>query len=138
MLLMTGLEFLMAARAFAGERLTSPTARLAVGRRIVNKEVVGRESPEDPFVAGENVYAHTTISGHGAGFIEHVWSKDGVEVARHYMPIDDDRRWRTWSRHRLEAGQYTVEVFAPDGTRLASQSFTSFPAVNTNHARRRS
>jgi len=129
---MTGLEFLMGARAFAGERLTSPTARLAVGRRIVNKEVVGRESPEDPFVAGENVYAHTTISGHGAGFIEHVWSKDGVEVARHYMPIGEDRRWRTWSRHRLEAGAYTVEVFAPDGARLASQAFTSFPKNDNN------
>ena len=123
MLLMTGLEFLMGARAFAGERLTSPTARLAVGRRIVNKEVVGRESPEDPFVAGENVYAHTTISGHGAGFIEHVWSKDGVEVARHYMPIGEDRRWQTWSRHKLEVGAYTVELYGPDGRRMAVRNF---------------
>ena len=132
---MTGLEFLMAARAFAGERLSARTARLALGRRIVNKEVVGRESPEDPFVAGENAYAHTTISGHGDGFVEHVWSRDGVEVARHYMPIGDDRRWRTWSRHRLEAGAYTVEVFAPDGTRLASQAFTSF-SKNDNNRRK--
>ena len=29
------------------------------------------------------------------------------------MPIGTDRRWRTWSRHRLEAGDYVVEVFAP-------------------------
>jgi hypothetical protein len=135
---MTGLEFLMAARAFAGEQLTSRGASLTIGRRIVNHEAVGRESPEHPFVAGDTVYAHTAVSGHGAGFIEHVWLKDGVEVARHYMPIGDDRRWRTWSRHRLAAGAYTVEVFAPDGTRLAQQSFTSFPSTTNPTPRSRS
>lgn len=122
---MTGLEFLMSARAFAGERFTFPTSTLDLGRRIVNREAVDGETPESPFVAGENIYAHTSISGHGAGFIEHVWSRDGVEVARHYMPVGDDRRWRTWSRHRLEAGVYTVEAFAPDGRRLARKSFTA-------------
>jgi Protein of unknown function (DUF2914) len=128
MSLQSGLEFLMAARAFAGERLTARGVTLAVGRRIINREVVGRESPEHPFVAGETVYAHTTVSGHGAGFIEHVWTRDGVETARHYMPIGDDRRWRTWSRHVLQPGEYTVEVFGPDGARLASRSFTAFAA----------
>ena len=123
---MTGLEFLMSARAFAGERFTSRAATLDLGRRIVNREAIDGESPESPFVAGENIYAHTAISGHGAGFIEHVWTRDGVEVARHYMPVGDDRRWRTWSRHRLEVGDYTVEAFAPDGRRLAWKSFTAF------------
>jgi hypothetical protein len=122
---MTGLEFLMSARAFAGERFTLPAATLELGRRIVNREAVDGESPESPFTTGEQIYAHTAICGHGAGFIEHVWARDGVEVAHHYMPIGDDRRWRTWSRHRLEAGDYTVEVFAPDGRRLASKSFTA-------------
>jgi hypothetical protein len=91
----------------------------------VNREVVGRESPEHPFTAGEAVYAHTTISGCGAGFIEHVWRRGGVEVARHYMPVGDDRRWRTWSRHLLARGEYSVEVFAPDGRRLATRRFTA-------------
>ena len=126
MSLMTGLEFLMAARAFAGERLSSRGVTLALGRRIVNREVVGRESPEHPFAAGDTVYAHTTVSGHGSGFIEHVWSRNGVEIARHYMPIGDDRKWRTWSRHELEEGEYTVEVFAPDGARLAWRAFSAF------------
>ena len=115
----------MAARAFPGERLSFPAASLEVGRRIVNREVVGGGSADAPFSAGEQVYAHTAISGHGAGFIEHVWTRDGIEVARHYMPVGDDRRWRTWSRHRLEAGRYTVEVFAPDGKRLGAKSFTA-------------
>jgi hypothetical protein len=123
---MTGLEFIMAARAFAGERFSSKSATLDLGRRIVNREVVGGESPEDPFVNGETIYAYTAISGYGAGFIEHVWSRDGEEVARHYMPIGDDRKWRTWSRHRLGRGEYTVEVFAPDGKRLARRTFTAF------------
>ena len=115
----------MTARAFAGEPVDARSATLAVGRRIVNREVVGGETPDAPFTAGESVYAHTAISGHGAGFIEHVWTRDGVEVARHYMPVGDDRRWRTWSRHRLEAGAYTVEVFGPDGKRLGAKSFTA-------------
>ena len=123
---MSGLEFIMAARAFAGERFSSKTASLEIGRRIVNREVVGGESPDDPFVNGETVYAYTVISGCGAGFIEHVWSRGGEEVARHYMPIGDDRKWRTWSRHRLLRGEYTVEVFAPDGKRLARRTFTAF------------
>lgn len=120
---MSGLEFLMAARAFAGERLSTKNATLAIGRRIVNREVVGRESPESPFRAGDTLYAHTTIAGHGAGFIEHVWTKAGVEVARHYLPTGDEHAWRSWSRHRIEAGHYAVDVRAPNGTRLAYRTF---------------
>ena len=123
---MSGLEFLMAARAFAGEKLSTRGAKLAVGRRIVNREVVGRESPGSPFRAGDTVYAHTTVSGHGAGFIEHVWTRDGVEVARHYLPTGDEHAWRSWSRHRLTSGAYAVEVLAPNGTRLAYRQFICF------------
>ena len=126
MLLMTGLEFLMAARAFAGERLSSRALTLSIGRRIVNHEVVGRESPDRPFTSGETVYAHTVIAGFGDGFIEHVWKREGTELARHYMPVGKERVWRTWSRHRLDKGDYTVEIFAPDGKRLAWRSFTAF------------
>jgi hypothetical protein len=121
---MTGLEFIMGARSFAGERFTSRAATLEVGRRILNHEVIGGATADAPFTAGEQVYAHTAIAGYGAGFIEHVWTRDGEEVARHYMPIGDDRRWRTWSRHRLAAGAYVVEAFGPDGKRLASARFT--------------
>jgi Protein of unknown function (DUF2914) len=123
---MSGLEFLMAARAFAGERLSAKNAKLALGRRIVNREVVGRESPESPFRAGDTIYAHTTISGHGAGFVEHVWTKNGIEIARHYLPVGDEHEWRSWSRHRVDRGNYAVDVLAPNGTRLAYRAFTVF------------
>jgi DUF2914 family protein len=99
---------------------------LAVGRRIVNDDVVGRPQADDPFLAGETAYAHTKLASFRDGFLEHVWNRDGVEVLREVMPIGEGRCWRTWSYHRLEAGDYTVEVFAPDGQRLASRTFTAF------------
>ncbi|HXJ21255.1 MAG TPA: DUF2914 domain-containing protein [Polyangia bacterium] len=118
---MTGLEFLMSARAFAGEPAAAPVATLTLGRRIVNREPVDGERP---FSAGEQIYAHSTVAGHGAGFIEHVWTRDGVEISRHYMPVGDDRCWRTWTRQRLSAGLHAIEVFGPDGRRLAATTFT--------------
>jgi len=99
---------------------------LAVGRRIVNDDVIGRPQPNDPFLAGETAYAHTKLASFRDGFLEHVWKRDGAEVVREVMPIGEGRCWRTWSYHRLEAGEYTVEVFAPDGRRLACRTFTAF------------
>jgi hypothetical protein len=99
---------------------------LAVGRRIVDDDVVGRPQAGDPFLAGETAYAHTKIACFRDGFLEHVWKRDGVEVLREVMPIGEGRCWRTWSYHRLESGDYTVEVLAPDGRRLAWREFTAF------------
>ena len=123
---MSGLEFIMAARAFPGERLAARGASLEIGRRIINRELVGIAGVNDAFVPGEQVYAHSDVAGYGAGFIEHVWTREGVEVARHYLPTGDEHAWRSWSRHRLEAGEYAVEVLAPNGTRLAFRQFTAF------------
>jgi len=109
--------------------VAAPSTRLvslAVGRRIVNDDVIGRPQAGDPFLAGETAYAHTKIACFRDGFLEHVWKRDGIEVLREVMPIGEGRCWRTWSYHRLESGDYTVEVFAPDGQRLASRSFTAF------------
>ena len=105
---------------------TTRLVSLAVGRRIVNDDVIGRPQAGDPLLAGETVYAHTKLACFRDGFLEHVWKRDGVEVLREVMPIGEGRCWRTWSYHRLESGDYTVEVFAPDGQCLASRSFTAF------------
>ena len=109
--------------------VAAPSTRLvslAVGRRIVNDDVIGRPQAGDPFLAGETAYAHTKIACFRDGFLEHVWKRDGIEVLREVMPIGEGRCWRTWSYHRLESGEYTVDVFAPDGQRLASRTFTAF------------
>ena len=105
---------------------TTRLVSLAVGRRIVNDDVIGRAQAGDPFLAGETVYAHTKLACFRDGFLEHVWKRGGVEVLREVMPIGEGRCWRTWSYHRLESGDYTVDVFAPNGERLASRSFTAF------------
>jgi hypothetical protein len=105
---------------------TSRSVSLAVGRRIVDDDVIGRPQAGDPFLAGETAYAHTKIACFRDGFLEHVWKRDGVEVLREVMPIGEGRCWRTWSYHRVESGDYTVEVFAPDGKRLAWRAFTAF------------
>ena len=130
MFLMTGLDFILGARAFTGSPASSHPETISVGRRIVDRQLIDGESPESPFRAGETVCAYSSVAGQRNGFVEHVWSRDGLEVARHYLPIGATRRWRTWSRHRLEAGEYVVQVFAPDGKRLASHSFTSFPSYS--------
>jgi hypothetical protein len=128
---LTGLDFILNARTFAfgGAPVATRSPEVALGRRIVDREVVGGESPDSPFRAGEILYAHGAVAGQAGGFVEHVWTCDGVEVARHYLPIGRDRRWRTWSRHRLQAGEYRVEIFAPDGRRLAGHTFTAFPST---------
>ncbi len=128
MFLMTGLEFLMGVRSTASPGQPR-LAAIVVGRRIAGREVVDGENPESPFRAGETLYAYGSVAGQRGKFVEHVWLRDGVEVARHYLPIGADRRWRTWSRHRVTAGDYVVEIFAPDGGRLARHAFTAFPSA---------
>jgi hypothetical protein len=102
-----------------------PTADLVMARSIEQREPVGAD---EPFVAGETVYAWTRVlDGEGAG-IEHVWTKDGREVARHAMSIGGPR-WRTWSRQRLTAGHYEVTVLA-HGEVVATRSLdVSLPPV---------
>ena len=123
---MTHTQSIIASPKAAGKTAAARYISLAVGRRIVNDDVIGRPHPDDPFRAGETIYAHTKLASFRDGFLEHVWKRDGVEVLREVMPIGEGRCWRTWSYHRLESGDYTVEVFAPDGQRLASRSFTAF------------
>jgi len=88
----------------------------------------GLEFFKAAFSSGQMVFVRVRVVP-GAGprtfaFVEHVWRRDGVEVAHHYAPVGDEHGWQTWSRHRVEAGDYTVDVMTPDGRRLAAKSFT--------------
>jgi hypothetical protein len=100
-------------------------AELILASAVVRRQT--RPLPEK-LQAGQTIYAFTEVSGPGGGFVEHVWSCNGKEVARHYLPLGQSKRWRTWSRHKLTAGYYHVEVFAPDGTSLQEGSFSVLPA----------
>ena len=78
--------------------------------------------------AGQTIYAFTQITGPGGGYVEHVWTCNGKEVARHYLPVGQSKYWRTWSRHLLHAGQYSVRVLADNGAKLQETSFEVLPA----------
>lgn len=126
--LMTGLTFFLTAASVPGELVVrpKPEVHLAVGNAIEARQLLRRASGE-PFVSGEHLVAWTEVAGVTWGFVEHVWLRDGVEVARHYLPVGSRRRWRSWSRQMVRAGHYEVRVLAPDGTALASESFDVEP-----------
>src|SRR5436190_1525999 len=124
MFLMTGLSFLLASASFPGEVVAAdrPEVDLAVGYKVKNRELETVDG-DNLFLDGDKVVAWTSVTGLDAGFIEHVWYRDNVEVARHYLPVGAGRRWRTWSRHEVSPGEYQVQVLGPDGALLADVSF---------------
>jgi hypothetical protein len=95
---------------------------LAIGYRVVGR-TLEQPDPDEAFVSGDTVVAWTSVGGLPSGFIEHVWYRDDVEVARHYLPVGAGRRWRTWTRHKVGAGEYTVQVLGPDGRLLRESKF---------------
>lgn len=120
----TGLAFIMAAASYPGEVAVpaAPEVDLAIGYKIRGRDLEAVDA-ENLYFEGETVVAWSAVSGLPSGFIEHIWSRDGVEIARHYLPVGAGRRWRTWTRHRVDAGEYTVQVRAPDGQLLRELRF---------------
>jgi hypothetical protein len=99
-------------------------AELRLGSAVVNRQA--QPLPEK-IVAGQAVYAVTEITGPGGGFVQHVWSCNGKEVARHYLPVGQSKRWRTWSRHKVAVGQYHLVVLAENGAQLREATFEVVP-----------
>jgi hypothetical protein len=124
MMFMTGLSFLLATASFPGEvdTATRPSVDLAIGYKVKHHQLETVDG-DNLYLDGDRVVAWSAVSGLKAGFIEHVWYRDNVEVARHYLPVGAGRRWRTWSRHNVRAGEYQVQVLGPDGTMLQEVSF---------------
>ncbi len=124
MLSMNGLAFLMAATSFPGEPAVpaSPEVEMAVGYKVTNRRLEAIDG-DNVFEAGESIVAWSAVSGVKTGFVEHVWFRNGVEVARHYLPVGAGRRWRTWSRHKAGAGEYRIEVLGPDGKQIGESKF---------------
>jgi len=102
------------------------TAEVPVQATLTLASAVVKRQPQplgQEAYAGQPIYAFTEITGPGGGFVEHVWSRDGKEVARHYLPVGQNKHWRTWSRHTVAAGKYKVEVLGPDGKLLQETAF---------------
>jgi hypothetical protein len=125
MFLMTGLSFLLATASFPGDLVDSanPEVELAVGYKVKNRQLETVDG-DNLFLDGERLVAWTEVSGLKSGFIEHIWYRDSVEVSRHYLPVGEGRRWRTWSRHQVSPGQYQVQVLGPDGALLKDIEFS--------------
>jgi hypothetical protein len=100
-----------------------PEVQLLLGSGVEDREVVAFDEGHAP-AAGDTVYAWTLVKGFPGGSVEQVWSREGVEVARHTLSIGSARRWRSWSHQRVRPGSYEVRVLGPDGAELAKQTFT--------------
>jgi hypothetical protein len=124
MLMMTGLAFFLSAASLPGDPApaANPEVKLALGYKVKDRQI-DAESKEHCYQPGETVIAWTQISGLSTGFVEHIWFRNGQEVARHYLPVSSGRTWRTWSRHTLQAGDYKVRVLGSDGKELAVSTF---------------
>lgn len=106
-------------------------AELTLASAVLNREA--QPLPEQ-VVAGQTVFAFTSVTGPGGGYVEHVWTRDGQEVARHYLPLGQSKRWRTWSKHKVSAGQYQITVLAQNGERLQEATLeVSSVATDNEH-----
>ena len=107
-----------------------PETTLTLGSAVEERQVVPWQDGAP--AAGDTVYAWMLIKGFGGDSVEHVWIRDGVEVARHAISVGSAKRWRSWSHHKVRAGSYEVRVVAADGTELAKQAFT-VPGADDAH-----
>lgn len=75
----------------------------------------------------ERLYFYTIFEGDFPETqLEHVWLRDGEEVARVALRAQGPR-WRTWSSKTIApdwTGEWEAQVVGPDGEVLASTSFT--------------
>lgn len=125
MLLAIALTLATAATPSTAEPADSDTtAELKLASAVVNRQP--QPLPEQ-VLAGQTVFAFTEVKGPGGGYVEHVWTCDGKEVARHYLPLGQSKRWRTWSKHKVSAGECQVTVIDQNGTQLQHASFSVMP-----------
>lgn len=128
----TMLLVLAAATTLAAQE---PAAMAADGDISVTQAVVATAVEDrEPVGAAETfpsdvgqVYFYTVFEGDFPETeVEHVWLRDGEEVARVPLTVRGPR-WRTWSSKRILAdwtGAWTAQVVGPDGAVLESVDFT--------------
>jgi hypothetical protein len=104
------------------ERSSDAAAELKAGTGVNKKkrEVIGEA---ESFTAGTKVWVWSNITGAKGENVKHVW-KRGDKVLWEMEFTAKSSRYRTWSRHKVKAGEYTVEVQTEDGSVLGTVSFT--------------
>lgn len=125
---------LAAAPALAAQDAPDPDASadttIRVTRAVVATAVEDREPAgvADAFAdTVGTVYFYTVLEGDFAETrIEHVWLREGEEMARVQLRAEGPR-WRTWSSKRIRedwTGEWEARVVTSDGRVLERTSFT--------------
>lgn len=114
----------------AAAQQTPAEADLTISRAVVATDVQDREPLGEATSFGADVgtvYFYTVFEGDfGERQLEHVWIRDGEEMARVPLAVRGPR-WRTWSSKAIPAdwsGNWTVRVVDEQGTELESIDFT--------------
>jgi len=119
--------------AAAAEAETEPAASAepasgSVARASFTTQVVDRE-PQDEITSlpgnASEISFFTELRGLTGRTLEHVWERDGAELARVPFHVQGPR-WRVHSAKQLQPGWegvWTVSVVDEDGTVLRSESF---------------
>lgn len=127
--ILAGLAILTAAATPAAAQET-PASEVAVTRAVLATGVQDREPVGEATSFGADVgtiYFYTVFEGDfPEQQLEHVWIRDGEEMAR--VPLTArGPRWRTWSSKAIPAdwaGAWTVKVVDAAGNELESVDFT--------------
>jgi hypothetical protein len=131
--LFTAAALLLAATAIpeaAAAQMPGQASPLHVSNAVVATSVVDREPVGAGEAFGPNVgelYFHMIVEGDfREATLEHVWIRNGQEVARVPLTVRGPR-WRTWSSKAIPSdwtGEWQVQVVDPEGEVLDAVSFT--------------
>lgn len=56
--------------------------------------------------------------------VKHIWRRGDVVYSEHQKLVRKSTRWRTWSRQRVVAGEWSCEVVDANGETLGKAEFT--------------
>lgn len=118
----------------AGGPLVAQDAPAESGLRVTRAVVATSVEDREPVGVAESfsadvgtLYFYTVFEGDfEETTLEHVWLRDGEEVARVELRARGPR-WRTWSAKQIPAdwtGSWTAQVVAADDQVLSSVTFT--------------
>ena len=90
---------------------------------VVDREPIDQKSAFDNSVS--TIYFFTELSNLNGQTVTHVWSYNGVEMAKVELPVHSNR-WRAWSSKNLIPmwiGKWTVSVLDGSGKEIHMDSF---------------
>lgn len=104
-----------------------------LGTGVENRQLTGQADSFDLSVG--KVWAWIKVNNSGdPSQVTMVWKRDGEESWRIDLNVGTSPAWRTWSRKTIrkwDAGIWTVDILAPDGTMIESIEFEVKPTTGT-------